>query len=111
MDWYNEFRGFCPSVPCILVGNKIDSKINQIKYNLVDKKSTERRYDLAEKMSAADGTNVVRVRFIHFISLLTSQIFNQLLQDGMLYKINPKVEMYDKILDLLDCVMIVFVIN
>jgi hypothetical protein len=42
------------------VGNKID----------LDKKSTERKYALAEKMncpfylvSAADGTNVVRVNF------------------------------------------------
>jgi Rab-like protein 2 len=56
--WYNEFRTHCPSTPCVLVGNKID----------LDKKSIERKYTLAEKMncpfylvSAADGTNVVRV--------------------------------------------------
>lgn len=56
--WYNEFRGHCPSTPCMLVGNKID----------LDKKSIERKYSLYEKMncpfhlvSAADGTNVVRV--------------------------------------------------
>jgi len=24
MEWYKEFRSFCPSVPCLLVGNKID---------------------------------------------------------------------------------------
>jgi len=58
-NWYNEFRNNCPSVPCILVGNKID----------LDKKATQRKYNLAEKIgcpfyltSAADGTNVVRVK-------------------------------------------------
>jgi Rab-like protein 2 len=59
-NWYNEFRTHCTSTPCILVGNKID----------LDKKATERKYVLAEKIgcpfylvSAADGTNVVRVSF------------------------------------------------
>jgi Rab-like protein 2 len=62
-NWYNEFRNNCPSVPCILVGNKID----------LDKKATQRKYVLAEKIgcpfyltSAADGTNVVRVNDIFF---------------------------------------------
>lgn len=62
-NWYNEFRSNCPSVPCILVGNKID----------LDKKATQRKYNLAEKIgcpfyltSAADGTNVVRVIIISF---------------------------------------------
>jgi len=56
--WYNEFRTHCESTPCILVGNKID----------LEKKSTERKYNLAEQIkcpfhlvSAADGTNVVRI--------------------------------------------------
>jgi GTPase SAR1 family protein len=59
-NWYNEFRTNCPSTPCILVGNKID----------LDRKAVERKYNLAEKIkcpfylvSAADGTNVVRVTF------------------------------------------------
>ena len=59
MKWYNEFRNNCPSTPCVLVGNKID----------LDKKGIERKYNLAEKIncpfyltSAADGTNIVRVR-------------------------------------------------
>lgn len=30
MNWYNEFRDFCPSVPCMLVGNKIDRKLEFI---------------------------------------------------------------------------------
>jgi len=63
-NWYNEFRTNCPSTPCILVGNKID----------LDRKAVERKYNLAEKIScpfylvsAADGTNVVRVRNILYI--------------------------------------------
>ena len=58
MKWYNEFRGHCPTTPCILVWNKID----------IDKRTTQRKYALAEKLnssfylvSAADGTNVVRI--------------------------------------------------
>jgi GTPase SAR1 family protein len=65
MKWYNEMRANCPSIPCILVGNKIDSNKHLM---VVDKKSVERKYELAEKIkcpfflvSAADGTNVVRV--------------------------------------------------
>jgi hypothetical protein len=60
MKWYNEFRTYCPSTPLILIGNKID----------LDKKAIERKYKLAEQIgcpfhlvSAADGTNVVRVLF------------------------------------------------
>ena len=64
-NWYNEFRTHCPSTPCMLVGNKID----------LEKRSVERKYTLADKMncpfnlvSAADGTNVVRVfRFLEYL--------------------------------------------
>ena len=72
MKWYNEFRSHCPSTPCILVGNKID----------IDKRCTQRKYALAEKLkcpfylvSAADGTNVVR-------------IFEELIKIGVEHKIN-----------------------
>lgn len=86
MKWYNEFRGQCPSTPCVLVGNKID----------IDKRCIERKYNLAEKLkcpfylvSAADGTNVVR-------------IFEELIKIGLEHKQNPKDNYYDKVLDLLD---------
>ena len=86
MKWYNEFRGHCPTTPCILVGNKID----------IDKRTTQRKYALAEKLncpfylvSAADGTNVVR-------------IFEELIKIGVNHKKNPKNNYYEKIMDILD---------
>lgn len=61
IEWYRKFRQACPSTPCVIVGNKID----------MDVESTQRAYPLVDKMdgkfyltSAADGTNVVRVRGI-----------------------------------------------
>ena len=100
-NWYNEFRNNCPSVPCILIGNKID----------LDRKAIERKYNLADKIkcpfylvSAADGTNVVRV--ISF--LLKQQIFEDLITMGVGYKQNPKQDYFDKIMDLLDDVRLSF---
>lgn len=59
--WYQKFRSSCPTVPCVIIGNKID----------VDPETTQKNYALVEKMngtfhltSAADGTNVVKVRII-----------------------------------------------
>ena len=86
MKWYNEFRTQCPTTPCILVGNKID----------IDKSCVRRKYALADKIkcpfylvSAADGTNVVR-------------IFEELIKIGLEHKKNPKQDYYEKILDILD---------
>ena len=57
-DWYNEFREYCGDVPCVLVANKID-----VDYNV-----TRKEFKFASKhnlpfffVSAADGTNVVKV--------------------------------------------------
>lgn len=58
-DWYNEFREYCGGeVPCVLVANKID-----VDYNV-----TRKEFKFASKhnlpfffVSAADGTNVVKV--------------------------------------------------
>jgi Rab-like protein 2 len=57
-DWYNEFREYCGEVPCVLVANKID-----VDYNV-----TRKEFKFASKhnlpfffVSAADGTNVVKV--------------------------------------------------
>mmetsp|Transcript_7334 Transcript_7334/g.10903 ORF Transcript_7334/g.10903 Transcript_7334/m.10903 type:complete len:211 (+) Transcript_7334:165-797(+) len=57
-DWYKELREYCPSIPCVLVANKID-----VDYNV-----TRKNFKFAAKnnlpfffVSAADGTNVVKV--------------------------------------------------
>jgi Rab-like protein 2 len=57
-DWYKELREYCPEVPCIVVANKID-----VDYNV-----TRKEFKFASKhdlpfffVSAADGTNVVKV--------------------------------------------------
>ncbi|NWQ81267.1 RBL2A protein, partial [Columbina picui] len=57
-SWYKELREFRPEIPCIVVANKID----------VDMKMTQKSFNFARKLnlpfyfvSAADGTNVVKV--------------------------------------------------
>ena len=57
-DWYVEFREYCQDVPCILVANKVD-----VDYNV-----TKKEFKFASRnnlpfffVSAADGTNVVKV--------------------------------------------------
>ena len=56
--WYAELQEYCPRIPTIVVTNKID----------VDYGVTERTFAFPEKrglpfcfVSAADGTNVVKV--------------------------------------------------
>ncbi|XP_015728820.1 rab-like protein 2A isoform X1 [Coturnix japonica] len=57
-NWYKELREFRPEIPCIVVANKIDA----------DMKMTQKSFNFARKLSlpfyfvsAADGTNVVKV--------------------------------------------------
>ncbi|KFU91641.1 Rab-like 2A, partial [Chaetura pelagica] len=57
-SWYKELREFRPEIPCIVVANKIDA----------DMKVTQKSFNFARKfslpfyfVSAADGTNVVKV--------------------------------------------------
>ena len=57
-DWYKELREYCPDIPCLLIANKID-----VDYNV-----TRKEFKFATKnnlpfffVSAADGTNVVKV--------------------------------------------------
>ncbi|GAB9472681.1 hypothetical protein Gpo141_00009854 [Globisporangium polare] len=57
-NWYKELREYCESIPCFLVANKID----------VDMAVTSKKFKFAEThslefdfVSAADGTNVVKV--------------------------------------------------
>ncbi|KAL8008904.1 putative small GTP-binding protein [Plasmopara halstedii] len=57
-NWYKELREYCENIPCFLVANKID----------VDMNVTSKKFKFAEThdlnfsfVSAADGTNVVKV--------------------------------------------------
>ncbi|NXN99261.1 RBL2A protein, partial [Rhinopomastus cyanomelas] len=57
-NWYRELREFRPEIPCIVLANKIDA----------DMKMTQKSFSFARKLnlpfyfvSAADGTNVVKV--------------------------------------------------
>ncbi|DAZ93674.1 TPA: hypothetical protein N0F65_008182 [Lagenidium giganteum] len=57
-NWYKELRDYCENIPCFLVANKID----------VDLAVTSKKFKFAEThnlefnfVSAADGTNVVKV--------------------------------------------------
>jgi Rab-like protein 2 len=57
-DWYKEMRRYSENIPCICVANKID----------VNYEVTKKKFKFAEKyqlpffyVSAADGTNVVKV--------------------------------------------------
>ncbi len=56
--WYSELRNHCPSIPVILVANKID----------VDPSVTQKQFKFATEndiplyyVSAADGTNIVKL--------------------------------------------------
>uniref|UniRef100_A0A672N297 Rab-like protein 2A n=1 Tax=Sinocyclocheilus grahami TaxID=75366 RepID=A0A672N297_SINGR len=56
--WYKELREYRPEIPCLVVANKIDA----------DMKVTQKNFSFAKKqglpfyfVSAADGTNVVKV--------------------------------------------------
>jgi Rab-like protein 2 len=58
VDWYKELRSYCPSIPCFVVANKID----------VNEAVTSKKFAFPANhglplfyVSAADGTNVVRV--------------------------------------------------
>ncbi|NXY51929.1 RBL2A protein, partial [Ceuthmochares aereus] len=57
-NWYQELREFRPEIPCIVLANKIDA----------DMKMTQKSFSFVRKLdlpfyfvSAADGTNVVKV--------------------------------------------------
>nr|BAJ21350.1 Rab-family small GTPase RabX32 [Tetrahymena thermophila] len=71
--WYTEMREHCPDIPCILIANKIDA----------DRNVTNKQFKFATQhnlpfyfVSAADGTNVVK-------------IFQEALRLALDNKINP----------------------
>ena len=69
-------REHTPHIPCICIANKIDSYIFIF---LVDKSVTEKKFKFAEEnnmpfyfVSAADGTNVVKVFFLFILGFFWS---------------------------------------
>jgi small GTP-binding protein len=80
-DWYKELRKYRENIPVILVANKID----------VDYKVTQKKFAFGQKknipfefVSAADGTNVVRV-------------FKDAIRAGVEYKMGDKKDFMDDV--------------
>lgn len=57
-DWYEELRESCETIPCILVANKIDVDYNVTKKNFKFAATNNLPFYF---VSAADGTNIVKV--------------------------------------------------
>ncbi|EGR27048.1 Ras oncogene family 2b protein, putative [Ichthyophthirius multifiliis] len=84
--WYQEMREYCPDIPCILIANKID----------VDRDVTNKQFKFASQnnlpfyfVSAADGTNVVKV-------------FHEALKLALDNKLNPPDDFMKEVDDLLN---------
>eukprot|EP00040_Diaphanoeca_grandis_P015862 m.81479 g.81479 ORF g.81479 m.81479 type:complete len:205 (-) comp25423_c0_seq1:115-729(-) len=83
--WYKELRQYREKIPCIVVGNKID----------LDYSVTQKTFGFGKKngnmpfyfVSAADGTNVVKV-------------FTEIIKQGRHYKDNSD-DFMDQVMDLL----------
>ena len=84
--WYSELKKYCPSIPVVLVANKIDLKpsVTSKKFMFATKTGMDLYY-----ASAADGTNVVR-------------IFEEVLDKGIKYHNDPKDSYVRDVLDVLD---------
>ncbi|CAD8056485.1 unnamed protein product [Paramecium primaurelia] len=83
--WYEEMRQNCPTIPCLLVANKID----------LDPSVTETKFKFAESnnlpiyyTSSADGTNVVKV-------------FQEALKAAIEHKQKPGGQFMDDLMDYL----------
>uniref|UniRef100_A0A2I3LM48 Rab-like protein 2B n=2 Tax=Papio anubis TaxID=9555 RepID=A0A2I3LM48_PAPAN len=81
--WYMELREFRPEIPCIVVANKID-----------DINATQKSFNFAKKfslplyfVSAADGTNVVKV---WSTAEVASKLFNDAIRLAVSYKQNSQ---------------------
>lgn len=88
-NWYKELREYRPEIPCCVVANKIDgasdrpnayvarasdNKGCKLVFFAVDLKVTQRSFNFGKKqglpfyfVSAADGTNVVKVCSLFFL--------------------------------------------
>lgn len=85
-NWYKEMRDHCPDIPCCLIANKIDVDINV----------TGQKFKFAEAhglpfhfVSAADGTNVVK-------------IFEDIIRRAYQYKTSPPESFAQEIEDFLN---------
>jgi Rab-like protein 2 len=85
-EWYRELRAHREFIPCLLVANKID-----VDYNV-----TKKNFKFAEQnglpfffVSAADGTNVVKV-------------FEEAIKAGWEYKHTGEKDFIDEVLDVAD---------
>eukprot|EP00970_Alexandrium_tamarense_P012901 scaffold3146_cov186-Alexandrium_tamarense.AAC.2 len=56
--WYKELRTYCPTIPCILVANKVDVDYMVTRKNFKFPKENNLPFFF---VSSADGTNVVKV--------------------------------------------------
>lgn len=84
--WYKEMRTYCPDIPCVLLANKIDVNLDV----------TSKNFKFGEQygldfyfVSAADGTNVVK-------------IFRDTLGKAMSFKKNPPRTFERDVMELLD---------
>ncbi|XP_054438172.1 rab-like protein 2A [Pteronotus mesoamericanus] len=93
--WYAELREFRPEIPCIVVANKIDA----------DMKMTQKSFNFARKfslplyfVSAADGTNVVKVVMAADVA---GKLFNDAIRLAVSYKQNSR-DFMDEVLQELE---------
>ena len=85
-NWYKEMRTYCPDIPCILIANKIDVNLEVTKKNF----KFGEQYGLDFYfVSAADGTNVVK-------------IFKETLRKAMSFKTNPPKSFERDVMELLE---------
>ncbi|KAI2598433.1 RAB, member of RAS oncogene family like 2B [Homo sapiens] len=81
--WYTELREFRPEIPCIVVANKIDDiNVTQKSFNFAKKFSLPLYF-----VSAADGTNVVKV---WLTAEVASKLFNDAIRLAVSYKQNSQ---------------------
>jgi Ras family len=84
-DWYAELRQYCEEIPCCVVANKIDVNTDVVRksFAFADKHGLPLYF-----VSAADGTNVVR-------------IFEDAVRAGLAYK-RSSDDFMAEVLELLD---------
>ncbi|PNJ85379.1 RABL2B isoform 5 [Pongo abelii] len=92
--WYTELREFRPEIPCLVVANKIDDiNVTQKSFNFAKKFSLPLYF-----VSAADGTNVVKV---WLTAEVASKLFNDAIRLAVSYKQNSQ-DFMDEILQELE---------
>uniref|UniRef100_A0A8D2APA1 Rab-like protein 2B n=1 Tax=Sciurus vulgaris TaxID=55149 RepID=A0A8D2APA1_SCIVU len=93
--WYAELREFRPEIPCIVVANKIDDiNVTQKSFNFARKFSLPLYF-----VSAADGTNVVKVW--ESMEQFSDGLFNDAIRLAVSYKQNSQ-DFMDEVLQELE---------